>query len=194
MSNLRRSSEPNIFSRQLTMSFERTPNSATPQISQPVVIVLGGGGHTTEILHLVDLIGPIYNYHYLLAVEDNHSEGKICHPGPVHRVPRPRYRPGKSTHLFIDPWLCFNCLMASIPLLWRIRPTALLTVGPSIGIVAGLAARILGVRVIFIETGSRMTTLSGTGKLMRFLANDFFVQSEQLLNKVPRAHYAGRLW
>jgi UDP-N-acetylglucosamine:LPS N-acetylglucosamine transferase len=96
--------------------------------------------------------------------------------------------------LFIDPWLCFNCLMASIPLLWRIRPTALLTVGPSIGIVAGLAARILGVRVIFIETGSRMTTLSGTGKLMRFLANDFFVQSEQLLNKVPRAHYAGRLW
>jgi UDP-N-acetylglucosamine:LPS N-acetylglucosamine transferase len=183
-----------VFSHLSPASSGQKADHVNPQISPRVVVVLGGGGHTTEILHLVDLLGSSYEYHYLLATADKHSAGKIRNSGSVHRVPRPRYRPGKSTQIVLDPWLSLLCLMATLPLLWRLRPAALLTAGPSIGVVTGLAARLLGVRVIFVETGSRITTLSGTGKAMRFLANDFFVQSPRLLQHVSRARYAGRLW
>ncbi len=169
-------------------------NLPDPPLSSRVVIVLGGGGHTTEILHLVDGMSAACEYHYLLAAEDSHSESKIRRPGQVHKVPRPRYRPGKSIHFFLDPWLSFKCLLSSLSLLWHIQPVALLTSGPSIGFVTGLAARLIGARVIFVETGSRMTTLSGTGMVMRYLATDFFVQSQQLLDHAPKARYAGRLW
>jgi UDP-N-acetylglucosamine:LPS N-acetylglucosamine transferase len=191
---LRNSSTKSSFSGWPATPLEQTVKYPEPQMRPRVVIVLGGGGHTTEILHLVDLMGSSYEYHYLLAITDNHSESKIRHSGPVHRVPRPRYRPGKSTQLVLDPWLSLVCFLATLPLLWRVRPAALLTAGPSIGVVTGLAAKLLGVRVIFVETGSRITTLSGTGKAMRFLANNFFVQSPHLLQHVPRARYAGRLW
>jgi UDP-N-acetylglucosamine:LPS N-acetylglucosamine transferase len=191
---LRNGSVRSVFSRWATAYSEQKTETADPHIGPRIVVVLGGGGHTTEILHLVDLMGPSYDYHYLLATADNHSASKIRRSGSVHRVPRPRYRPGKSTQIVLDPWLSLRCFLASLPLLWRLQPDALITAGPSIGAVTGLAARMLGVRVIFVETGSRITTLSGTGKAMRLLANDFFVQSPRLLQHVSRARYAGRLW
>jgi UDP-N-acetylglucosamine:LPS N-acetylglucosamine transferase len=159
-----------------------------------VLVVLGGGGHTTEILHLVDLLGPAYEYHYLVAAEDLQSVAKIRRIGLIHRVPRPRYRPGMKCHPLKDPWRSVRCLFATLPLLRRLRPAALLTAGPWIGVVAALAGQLAGVRVIFIETGSRITKLSATGKAMRVLADDFFVQSSQLQEQVPGARYAGRLW
>lgn len=158
-----------------------------------VLIVMGEGGHTTEMLLLIDLLGSTYDYHYLLVAEDDQSASKIRRPGHIHRVPRPRFRPGKRHHPLWDPWLSLRCLVATVPVLRRVRPAAVLTIGPWIGVIAGLAARLLGMRVIFIETGSRVTALSATGKVMRFLAQDFFVQWEQLLKRVPRARYAGRL-
>jgi UDP-N-acetylglucosamine:LPS N-acetylglucosamine transferase len=191
---LRNGSARSVFPCLAAASIEQQTDSTDPRMWPRVVIVLGGGGHTTEILHLVELMGPSYEYHYLLATADNHSASKIRRSGLVHRVPRPRYRPGKRTQIILDPWLSLRCLLATLPLLWRVRPAALLTAGPSIGVITGLAARLLGVRVIFFETGSRITTLSGTGKAMRFIANDFFVQSPRLLQHVSRARYAGRLW
>ena len=63
-----------------------------------MLIVLGEGGHTKEMLALVDLLGAEYEYAYLLTKEDAFSAAKICSPGPIYRVIRPR---GKS-----DPaWL-----------------------------------------------------------------------------------------
>jgi len=159
-----------------------------------VLVVLGGGGHTTEILHLVDLLGPGYEYEYLVAVEDDQSAAKIRHTGSIYRVPRPRLRPGKRRHPLIDPWLSLRCFASAFPLMRRVRPSIVLTTGPWIGVITGIAARLLGIRVVFVETGSRLTTLSFTGKAMRFLADDFFVQSRELTSLVPNARYAGRLW
>jgi beta-1,4-N-acetylglucosaminyltransferase len=166
----------------------------TPNHPPRLLIVLGEGGHTTELLRLVDLLGPNYDYHYLLVTEDHQSAHKLRHPGPIHRVPRPRHDPGKRHHPLWDPWLNLRCLVATLPLLWHLRPTAILTTGPWIGIIAGLCAKLLALRLIYIETGSRVTTLSATGKVMRYLADDFFVQWESLLPLVPHARYAGRLW
>lgn len=159
-----------------------------------LLVVLGEGGHTTEMLRLIDLLGEVYDYHYLLVAEDDQSAARIRRPGPIHRVPRPRFDPGKKHHPLRDPWLTLACLAAVVPLLLRLRPDAILSTGPWIAVPVGLVARLLGIRVIFIETGSRVTRLSATGRVMYRLADLFFVQWEELLPKAPRAIYAGRLW
>ena len=66
-----------------------------------LLIVLGEGGHTKQMLNLVQLIKGLekshnesYSLHYVVTYEDHLSAGHIRHPGPVYRVTRPR---GKST-------------------------------------------------------------------------------------------------
>ena len=55
-----------------------------------LMIVLGGGGHTTEMLKLVDLLGPEYEYHYLLVREVAFSRDRIKRKGQIHQIRRPR--------------------------------------------------------------------------------------------------------
>jgi UDP-N-acetylglucosamine:LPS N-acetylglucosamine transferase len=159
-----------------------------------IMVVLGQGGHTTELLHLVDLLGSGNCYCYMLFEEDQHSAAHIRHPGPLHRVPRPRYRPGKRLHPIWDPLLALRSLWAVFRVVRRERPNALLMTGPSIAILAALCGKLIGARVIFVETGSRVTSLSNTGRVMRYVAHDFFVQSERLAQQMPGTRFAGRLW
>jgi beta-1,4-N-acetylglucosaminyltransferase len=54
-------------------------------------------------------------------------------------------------------------------------------------------AKLLGIRVIYIETGSRVFALSSSGKILYRFADLFFVQWSELLPLYPKAVYAGRL-
>ena len=55
-----------------------------------LMIVLGGGGHTTEMITLADLLGPEYEYHYLVIKEVPLSPDAIKRKGQIHLVKRPR--------------------------------------------------------------------------------------------------------
>jgi hypothetical protein len=56
-----------------------------------------------------------------------------------------------------------------------------------------LLGRLMGAKIIFIETGSRVTSLSLTGRIMLKVADLFFVQWEQLQKRYPQTIFAGRL-
>ena len=66
--------------------------------------------------------------------------------------------------------------------------------GPSISVPPSLAGKLLGAKVIHVESASRVTRPSLTGRLLYPVADLFFVQWEGLLERFPRARYAGRLW
>ena len=155
-----------------------------------LLILLGEGGHTKEILILVDLLGPGYDYEYVITQQDPLSEAKIRHAGPIHRVARPRSKdesiPASFGKVLKSAW-------QARAILRRCRPHALVTSGPALAIPFALMARLFGVRVIFVETGSRVRELSLTGKLMRPLADLFFVQWPLLQTRYSRTIYAGRL-
>ena len=44
-----------------------------------ILVVLGDGGHSTEMLKLLELLGPDYAYSYMMATHDTISEEKIAH-------------------------------------------------------------------------------------------------------------------
>jgi beta-1,4-N-acetylglucosaminyltransferase len=155
-----------------------------------LLVVLGEGGHTTELLNLLTLLGSHYDYHYIITKEDNLSLERICYPGPVHRLSRPR---GKHTGVVSAVSKIIWISLQSLWIVLSVRPTAILSTGPAIAVPVSLIGKLCGAHIIFIETGSRVNNLSLTGRIMYKWADLFFVQWPQLTEKLPHAIYAGRL-
>ena len=155
------------------------------------MIVLGEGGHTKEMLSLVDLLGTDYKFSYLLVRGDELSEEKIIVPGRLYFAKRPR---DKAHNLILDVFKTVRCGWDSLTALCRERPDAVISCGPAVGVPPCLVAKLLGVKVIFVETGSRVRALSMTGRIVYRFADLFLVQWPQLQDLYPRAVYAGRFW
>ena len=155
-----------------------------------LLLVLGEGGHSSEMLILADLLGQEHEYAYLLVEGDELSAQRIRRRGPVYRVPRVRE---KVHSLPRDLWRTLRCFRASWRALGASRPQAVISSGPGMAFPVCLLARLRGVSVIFVETGSRVRRLSLTGRLVYPIADLFFVQWPELAERYPRAIYAGRL-
>ena len=155
-----------------------------------LLVVLGGGGHTTEMLKLVDLLGPGYEYHYLLVAEVEFSRDRIKMPGEIHQVKRPR---GMHDGIIASVANSVVAVVQITAVLLSVRPRAIVGCGPAISVLASAVGKLVGARAIFVETGSRIRTLSLSGRIMYNLADLFFVQWMPLKEKYPRAIYAGRL-
>ena len=158
---------------------------------QTMLIALGEGGHTKEMLTLVDMLGDDYHYAYVIVQDDPLSEAKIRRPGPVYRMQRPR---DKAHALLGDVKKFTHSAWQAWRILRTVRPAAVLSTGPSVAVPISILARLTGVRVIFVETGSRVTALSATGRIMYRVAQLYFVQWPELLEQCPKAIYAGRLF
>lgn len=73
------------------------------------------------------------------------------------------------------------------------RRLLLVSVGPAFAVLPAVIVRLIGGQVVHVETWSRFTTYSVTGRLMYRIADHFLVQNEELLALYPRATYCGRL-
>lgn len=156
-----------------------------------LMIVLGSGGHTKEMIRLVDLLGDHYSYAYIHCADDALSLLKIKNAGPVFSVIRPRMK------VMSWPVIVARTLVAglqSFRALVCFRPRAIISTGPGVAVPACILAKVLGIRVIYIETGSRVFALSSSGRILYRFADLFFVQWPELLAQHPRARYEGRLF
>ena len=156
-----------------------------------LLLLLGEGGHTKEMLRLAGLLGAGYRYSYVLVSDDEVSAGKIAIPGPIYHIIRPR---DKVHHALRDALKTALCGLQALVVLLCSRPDAIITTGPSVAVPVCAVARLLHVKVIFVETGSRIHALSTTGRIVYRFADLFLVQWEELLQSCPKAIYAGRLW
>jgi beta-1,4-N-acetylglucosaminyltransferase len=155
-----------------------------------VLAVLGEGGHTAQMLKLVKLLEPTYDYSYLMPKNDRTSERRIKIAGPVYRANPPR---GKSSNPLTTLKLFLLCSVQELSVLLQVQPKAILSAGAGIAVPISIFGWLLGVKIIHVESASRVHTLSLTGKIMYRIAHLFFVQWEPLKEKYPKAIYAGRL-
>jgi UDP-N-acetylglucosamine:LPS N-acetylglucosamine transferase len=141
------------------------------------------------MLRLVDLLGLDYEYSYMLSRQDPISEGKIRVLGTVHRVPPLLYKHARWRRFL----LALGPSLRQLVVLMYARPHAILSTGSNLAVPVSLFGRLAGVKIIHVETGSRVHTMSATGRFMYRIAHRFFVQWEPLQHRYPRAIYAGRL-
>ncbi|HEQ3516632.1 TPA: polysaccharide biosynthesis protein [Vibrio cholerae] len=69
----------------------------------------------------------------------------------------------------------------------------IISFGPGVAIMPAVIFKLLGRKVIHIETWSRFKSKSMTGKFMYYIADVFYVQNESLLKVYPKAIFSGRL-
>jgi beta-1,4-N-acetylglucosaminyltransferase len=163
---------------------------ATSPRRPKLLVVLGEGGHTAQTLRLLQLLGPGFRYIYVISRSDEISARKITIPGPIHRLTRPR---AKDDGLPTAAWHLGVSLLEAAWLVLRCRPDAVVGCGPAVQVPPAFFAKLLGAKIIFIESASRVSELSLTGKIMLRLADRFFVQWEPLQRRYPRTTFAGRL-
>jgi len=160
-----------------------------------LMVVLGEGGHTKQMLRLVELLGPGYAYHYVAVEGDELSTARLPQPGPVYRLPRPRSKvQGRTDPPWVAAWQTLRSTGRAFRVVRQVRPHAVIGAGPSISVPVSLMGKLLGARVIHVESASRVQRLSMTGRILYPVADLFFVQWEDLREQYPKATYAGRLW
>jgi beta-1,4-N-acetylglucosaminyltransferase len=166
------------------------------------LIVLGSGGHTSEMFSILNI--PMDRYTpriYVIGESDFHSERKakefeISYGNVqgvdylIERVPRAR-EVGQS--YVSSVFTVLNSFIYSIYLLGRILPDVLVMNGPGTCIPIFLASLVLfpikRCKSIYIESFARVKTLSLTGKILYILRCKFVVQWPQLIERYPRAEY-----
>lgn len=160
-----------------------------------LLIVLGEGGHTKQMLRLVELLGPGYEYHYVINRGDELSGRKLPFSGRTYTLIRPRAKQRGQTDPFLKAtWQTVASIFQAWGVVRRIHPLAVIGAGPSICVPVSLVAKLYRAKIIHIETASRIHRPSLTGRIMYRLADLFFIQWETLRPYFPRAIYAGRLW
>ena len=86
-------------------------------------------------------------------------------------------------------------LIKAVKILLKEKPDVIIsTGGGEIAVPFCYIGKVLGAKVIFIETLTRLTTPSGGGKLVYPIADLFLVQWESLLNRYgKKAKYWGKV-
>ncbi|GLI67423.1 hypothetical protein VaNZ11_011619 [Volvox africanus] len=198
--------------RVLYVMFRRSPCPARMKAAKTLV-VLGSGGHTAEMLMLLDSVDKAqYSPRsYVVAATDPMSGPKALARERVwqetdsptgfriHQIPRSR-EVGQSYITSVATTLC--SLVFAFGLVFKEAPDLVLVNGPGTCIPVCAAAfvyRVLGLagtRVVYVESIARTRRFSLSAKLLYHLrmADLLFVQWEQLARTYPRALYAGRLY
>jgi len=155
-----------------------------------LLVVLGSGGHTAQMVRLVEMLPEGFEYIYMIGHDDGLSESKITKPGEVCRVHRARRH---EDGFFVSAIKVMRLFFESYRLLLRADPGAVVSAGPGTAVPVSILARLMGKKVIYIEDWSRVYSKSGTGKTLYRFANVTFVQWPEMKEVYPRAVYAGRL-
>jgi UDP-N-acetylglucosamine:LPS N-acetylglucosamine transferase len=86
-------------------------------------------------------------------------------------------------------------LIRNTRLAWRVlrsrRPEAILSTGAGLAVPFFLVGKLLGIRLVYVESVTRTESVSLSGRLVYPLADRFFVQWPQPAERLRRAEYAG---
>jgi beta-1,4-N-acetylglucosaminyltransferase len=156
-----------------------------------LMILLGSGGHTTQMIRLTEMLVDSYDFEYVVNDDDDKSIKKIKFIGDVHIIPRPRRVYDKSVMRTV--FLTIHSIIKSLAIVMNSKSVGVVSAGPGLAVPLFIWASIFRKKRIFIESWSRVATKSTSGKICYYLSDLFFVQWPELTKRYPKAIYAGRL-
>jgi len=102
-----------------------------------------------------------------------------------------------QTYFVVDPHVSIlkyiKNLFQSIKILLKKKPDVIISTGSGIAIASCLTGKLLGAKIIFVESGSRVVTPSKTGRLLYRYSDMFLIQWETLRKNYPDAVNCGLL-
>ncbi len=153
-------------------------------MSQKMCFTASMGGHLEEIARLMEL-GNQYDI-FLVTEKGGFVELNVCK-----RVYYLRQINRKEI-LFIPKFI--KIFFQSFYILLKENPHFIISTGALVTFPICVLGKIMGKRVIYIESFARVDTASLTGKLMYRIADLFIIQWEELLEIFPKAVYGGSIF
>ena len=184
----------------VTSAFRITSKCKPSTIS--TMIVLGSGGHTCEMLKLVSALDKekYTPRTYIVATSDSFSQQKAVEFDPkAHVVTVPRSREVGQSWLTTVITTIYASL-ASYNVMLTHKPRLVLCNGPGTCVpvcaIAWLNSRVLRisseVKIVFVESVCRVTTMSLSGRILMWFADAVMVQWPELAEKYRGSRYISR--
>lgn len=149
-----------------------------------VCLVASQGGHIEELWQIKELREK-YSY-YLVVPKTTWTEKLECKKVFIHDLNRRNVatKALSGIRMFVE----------QIPILLKNETDAVVTTGAAVAIPICFYAKILGKKVIYIESMARINSPSRTGKIIYKFADLFVVQWRELTKYYPDAIYGGRVY
>jgi UDP-N-acetylglucosamine:LPS N-acetylglucosamine transferase len=146
-----------------------------------ICIVASAGGHLTELLSLEEVWEE--KDHFLITTE--------------HFITQSFEKNFKS---YIVSWsnrnhllLFFKMMIQCVKIIIKERPTIILSTGAAVGCVTCLIGKLLGTKIIWIDTLCYIEKVSLSGKIIRPFSDLFLVQWPDLEDKKKGIQYLGSI-
>lgn len=158
-------------------------------MQKTIMMVLGGGGHSDQIMTLSKRLEKRCNIEYVVKKDAKSGKGKLR--GKIFRIMNPRTMQDKNSLLVILKLVPYT--IQALNILSKSKARAIVICGPAVSIPLAFLGKILfRKKLIFIESWSRVKTKSLSGKLIGRFADLILVQWKE--NKsYGKSIYAGRL-
>lgn len=153
-----------------------------------ILFISSTGGHFSELMQLRPLMEKC-NYH---IVTEKTKSNKGLKDKYKKRIDYLIYKTKRNPFKYIFV-LIANCFI-SLFIYLKIRPQIIITTGTHTAGPMCCIAKILGSKVIYIETYANRTSKTSTGKLLYYIADTFIVQWEDMLKLYPKAKYFGGIY
>jgi UDP-N-acetylglucosamine:LPS N-acetylglucosamine transferase len=145
-----------------------------------ICIIASAGGHLTEAMKATALLKDSPRFYVTFSL-----------PHIAQSLPGEEYYFIEDPH--VSPVKYLRNFFQALRIFRRKRPKVIITTGAGIAVPMCVIGKIAGAKIVFIETGARITSPSRTARLLYPIADVFIVQWEPLLKYFPKAVYGGAL-
>ena len=146
--------------------------------------IASSGGHWEELMS----IKAIADEHDTVYITEDGGQARDSSLENMYRLPQINRR--QKDFL----WRFLMLVIAAGKILLREKPDFIVTTGALISFPFCVIAKLMGAKVIYIETCARVHNRSLTGRLVYPIADLFVVQWESLLEFYPKAIYVGGIF
>lgn len=150
-----------------------------------VMFISSTGGHFNEMSQLKDLLKK-YDYYIVTEKTPDKMYLKEKYPKKVSYLVY-----GTKDYMLTYPFKLLYNTLKSFFLYLKVRPKVIITTGAHTAGPMCCIGKLLGSKIIFIESMANITTKTITGKLIYKFADLFIVQWESMLELYPKAKYGG---
>jgi beta-1,4-N-acetylglucosaminyltransferase len=153
-----------------------------------VLFISSTGGHLSELLQLKDMFNK---YHSFIITEKTKATFELSKqfPGKVDYLVYCT-KAKLLSYIYKFP---YNCLK-SFYLYFKIKPDVIITTGAHTAVPMCYIGKLLGSKIIYIESFANINTKTLTGRLIYPIADMFIVQWESMLKVYPKAKFGGAIY
>ncbi len=147
-----------------------------------VVVACSAGGHMIQARRFESIYSQ---YDYCFFTFRCQVAQALAQSHPVVTIPNITRK---------NPWSWVHGMVLSAYWAFRIRPDVVFTTGAGIVFFFCLFCKLLGSRLVFLESMARVESLTLTGRMLYPAADLFLVQWPHLAQRYRKAEYRGRLF